>query len=200
MNQRDRLRSRAKTVITTYRYVNCSKAETSVLSIPMTEETSIITTHSVIPSDTRINYEPITFLWLDLTCQSTPLIVTTLRAVNDFIRLHTDIAACFEEIKTSKNKIFLIIPSVKEDLINKLHAFDHIQAIFIFDSKPCPIEHEYPKLIGFFNQYEELTQCLKFIMEIYQQIQLESFIFDDENAFLWLHLWKDEVNRPYRRQ
>ena len=197
INQRERSRSRAKTVITTYRYVNHSKVETSVSSIPIIEETSITTSHSVIPTDRRVNHEPITFLWLDLTSQSTPLIVTTLRAVNDFIRLETDLVSCFEEIKTCKNKIFLIIPSINEDLIKKFHGFDHVEAIFIFDSKSCPIEHEYPKLMGFFNQYEELTRCLKFIMELYQQIQLELFIFDDENAFLWLQLWKDEVKLSY---
>lgn len=155
---------------------------------------SSTSTTNVTLSETRTNLELITIVWLDLQSQATPIIIGSIRAINDFVRIYTDTSACMEALKISKDKVFLILSFYKEELILQFHAIDPVEAIFIFDLKISPVEHGYPKLIGFFKQHEELTRSLKYAVDTYQQIQLEVFRFEDENAFLWLQLWKDEVS------
>ena len=144
-------------------------------------------------SETRLNGEPISLVWLDLHCHSTPLIIASLRSVNDFIRIYNDAFTCFEESKSSASQIFLLLPSGKEDLIVQFHVLDQVEAMFILDPKAIPIEQDFPKLIGCFKQHDELIPSLKYLIDQYQQVRLGTFAFDDEDAFLWLQLWKDEV-------
>lgn len=187
-----RSRSRARTVITTYNNLDRAKALPAASSTPPVGETLVCPT-TVPFADTRVNLEPITLAWLDLPSQSTPLIVASLRAVSDFIRIFVDPSACRDELERSRHRIFLILSSGKEDLLVQFHALAAVEAIFILDAKAVPSEHAHPKLVGAFQQHEELIQSLKHALEQYQQLQFETFAFDDEHAFLCLQLWKDEV-------
>ena len=192
MNRRQRPRNPSTAVITTYRNIDCSKVPISVSSIPVNVDTAV-PTKSVTSSDVRVNHEPITFVWLDLRLQSTSIFIRSLRAINDFVGIYTDVSKCLEELKVSTDKIFLILPSNNEELIIKFHAIDNIEAMFVFHSEATPIEHEYPKLLGIFKQHEELTRSLKDVIDKVQQIHLEVFTFEQDNRFLWLQLWKEEV-------
>ena len=193
MNQQHRSPSRPKPITETYKNTNDHKACVSVTAIPV-DKSKLTSTTTVIPSDTRENREPILFIWLDLQSQSTPAFIGSLRVINDCVRTYIDASTCFEALRTSTNNIFLISSSSNEELMLKLHAIDSIEAIFVLDPKANPIENRYPKLAGVFKQHEELTQSLKEMVDKYQQIQLGVFTFERENGFLWLQLWREEVD------
>jgi hypothetical protein len=48
-------------------------------------------------------------------------------------------------------------------------------------------------LFGVFNQQEELFRVLKEVLDTFEQIQFEEFVFEEEKVFLWSQLWKEGV-------
>ncbi|CAF0972875.1 unnamed protein product [Rotaria sordida] len=70
---------------------------------------------------------------------------------------------------------------------------ENVEAIFILDPNSQDIKSDIPKLIGVFTQQEELFRSLKETLDIFEQIQLERFSFENETLFLWYQLWKEEL-------
>ena len=144
-------------------------------------------------SEIQVNREPIIFFWLDLQSQLTSALIGLLRAVNDGIQTYTNVSSCMNALQTTKEKIFFISSSSDEELISTLNTIENIEAIFVFEFEVNTIKGEYSKLIGICNQHEELIQMLKQTLDIFQQIQLERFVFEGDNVFLWLQLWTEQV-------
>lgn len=137
-----------------------------------------------INSDTQINRESITFIWLDLESQSTSTFIGALRAINDCVRTYNNVSTCLKELKASKHKNFLISTSNSDDLIATLHSMDNVEAIFVLNSDRNVIKDDYSKYFGVFRQQEELIRVLKETVDRFRQIQLETFVFEHDNIFL----------------
>ncbi|CAF4640957.1 unnamed protein product [Rotaria sp. Silwood2] len=164
----------------------------SSLSAPSNNEIAFSRNQS-IPLSTQVNRESIIFIWLHLQSQSTPKFISSLRAINDNVRTYTDASTCLEALQDSKDKIFLISSSANEKLIATVDNMHSIEAIFVFDRDANSVNGQYHKFLGVFTQQEELLQMLKKTLDRFQQIQLETFVFEEDKIFLWLQLWKEEV-------
>ena len=161
---------------------------------------SLLSTTEATPVDihpihiTQENHESVVFVWFDPQEQSGLNLVGPLRAINDIVRPFNDIESCFNAIKSSNDKIFFITSSSSSELITTVHHFTAVEAIFILDPNVDSIKGDFPKLSGIFNQQEELFRVLKEIFDIFEQIQLETFVFEEDKMFLWSQLWKEEVS------
>ncbi len=74
-----------------------------------------------------------------------------------------------------------------------MHEFPIDEAIFKLPSNVENINSDFPKRFGV-NQQEELFRMLKEISDLFQQIQLEEFAFEQDKVFLSSHVWKEEMN------
>ncbi|CAF4541955.1 unnamed protein product [Rotaria sp. Silwood1] len=158
-----------------------------------TESISIDTRSFRIMQD---NHESIIFIWFDPQEQSGLNLVGPLRAINHHVQAFIDLSSCINAIKTSNEKIFFITSSSDSELIATVHKLASVEAIFILTSNIESIKGDFPKLCGIYFQQEELFRELKEILDVFEQIQLESFAFEHEKAFLWSQLWKEElINR-----
>jgi hypothetical protein len=161
---------------------------------------SLLTTTESAPTEieqiriTQENHESIVFIWFDPQEQSTLNLVGQLRAVNDAVKPFTDSSSCFKAIKSSTDKIFFITSSSNSELIAKVHKFAAVEAIFILDPNIESIKGDFPKLCGIFNQQEELFRVLKEVIDVFEQIQLEVFAFEQDKVFLWSQIWKEKVS------
>lgn len=144
---------------------------------------------------TQENHESIVFIWFNPVEQFATNFLGPLRAINDIVHAFDEQSACFKAIKSSREKIFFITSSTSSELINKVHNFPAVEAIFIIDPIIETIKGEFPKLAGFFNQQEELFRVLKEVLELFEQIQLEVFAFEQEEVFLWSQLYREEVSK-----
>ena len=142
---------------------------------------------------TQENHESIVFIWLDPQEQPSVNLVGPLRAINDSVHPFTHTAPCLKMIESSKEKIFFITTSSNSELINRVHSFDAVVAIFIFAPNIESIKGDFPKLTGIFNQQEELFRVLKEVSDAFEQLELELFEFEEDKGFLWSQLWKVDV-------
>lgn len=140
------------------------------------------------------NVESVIFIWLDPQEKSGLNLVGLLRAINHHVQVFNDTSACINAIKFSQEKIFFITPSVDSSLIAMVHKLASVEAIFILAPDVESIKGDFPKIFGIFPQQEELLRTLKEIFDIFEQIQLESFVFEHDKLFLWSQLWKEEVS------
>jgi hypothetical protein len=160
---------------------------------------SLLTTIESAPGNaqalniTQENHESVVFIWLDPQDQSGLNLVGPLRAINDNVQGFNNSASCFAAIKDSKVKVFFITTSSHSELITTVHDQPAIEAIFILDPNVESIKGDFPKLFGIFNQQEELFRVLKDVLDTFEQIQLETFAFEQDKVFLWSQLWKEEV-------
>ncbi|CAF3321431.1 unnamed protein product [Rotaria sp. Silwood2] len=192
MNQQRTLRGRSNLATTMNDNNDGQIMSASASFIPLNEEMFASTIQSNY-SDIQINRESIIFIWLDLKILSTSIFIGALRAINHTVRTYTDVLTCLNESKTFKEKIFFISSSSNEELIAAMNNIDNIEAIFVLHSDINSIKGNYHKLLGIFTQQEELIRILKETLDKFQQIQLERFIFEQDNIFLWLQLWKEEL-------
>jgi len=143
---------------------------------------------------TQENHESVVFIWFDPQEKSGLNLVGPLRAINDIVKAFSDSKSCFDAIKSSKEKIFFITSSSSSQIITKVHNVAAVEAIFILDPAVESIKGDFPKLAGIFNQQEELFLVLKEILDVFEQIQLEVFAFEQDKIFLWSQLWKEGVS------
>ncbi|CAF3473434.1 unnamed protein product [Rotaria socialis] len=143
--------------------------------------------------DPQQNYESVTFIWLDPQSQSKDNIVTTLRMINNYVQSYTDSLSCFTSIESSKDKIFFICTSTNIDVISTANAMPNVEAIFILKLDGLAFKTDFVKVIGIYEEQEELVRALKQTLETCQQIRFEEFLFETENTFLWLQLWRDDI-------
>jgi hypothetical protein len=143
---------------------------------------------------TQENHESVVFIWFDPHEKSTLNLFGPLRAINDNVQPFANSSSCFKAIKSSTDKIFFITSSSNSELINKVHNFAAVEAIFILDPNIESIKGDFPKLCGIFNQQEELFRVLKEVMDVFEQIQLEVFAFEQDKVFLWSQIWKEKVS------
>jgi hypothetical protein len=139
------------------------------------------------------NHENIIFIWFDPQAQSNLNLVGPLRAINNSVQAFTNSSTCFDVIRSSKEKIFFICSLSNDELITTVQDFPAVEAIFILDSNAENSRGDYPKLFGIFNQQEELFRVLKEVLDTFEQIQFEEFVFEEEKVFLWSQLWKEGV-------
>lgn len=142
----------------------------------------------------KVNRESILFVWLDLQFQSTPAFIHSLRTINDRVKVYSDESTCLDALKSLQERIFFISSSSNQELIAKLNSIDSIEAIFVPDSDVTFIKGEYNKLLGFFPDLLGLLPILKEKLGRFQKIMLEKFLFEQDDLFLWLQTWKDEVS------
>jgi hypothetical protein len=143
---------------------------------------------------TQENHESVVFIWFDPEEQSGLNLVGPLRVINDKVQAFNDSSSCFNAIQSSKDKIFFITSVNNSELITIVHNFAAVEAIFILDPNMESVKGDFPKITGIFEQQEELFRLLKEVLEIFEQIQLEVFVFEEEKIFLWSQLWKEEVS------
>ncbi|CAF1612815.1 unnamed protein product [Rotaria magnacalcarata] len=139
------------------------------------------------------NVESIIFIWLDPQEKSGLNLVGQLRAINHHVQVFNDTSTCINAIKFSQENIFFITSSVDSRLIAMMHNLASVEAIFILAPNVESIKGDFPKIFGIFPQHEELLRTLKEIFDIFEQIQLESFVFEHDKLFLWSQLWKEEL-------
>lgn len=109
--------------------------------------------------------------------------------------VHTfnDIQACSKFVRFSSDRIFFVLTSNDKQILEEFHPVKAIEAIFIFNAD-AQIDNRFPKLYGVYSHYEQLLNGIKDTLEWYEQVQLEIFVFERDRVFLWLQLWRDEVN------
>jgi hypothetical protein len=170
--------------------------QSTASSIISFDESTVLTKYNATNDrETRLNLEAIAFVCFDLPFQTITILFGTLRAINDYIQIFTDSSLCLDWIRSSSNSIFFISSSHDRDLIAAVHDCRNVEAIFILNPKVEVSKNDFPKLIGVFNQHEELFMVLNDIITWFELSKLEVFAFEDENIFLWSQLWKDEVNK-----
>lgn len=143
--------------------------------------------------DRSINYESTAIIWLDPRKELTNAFIGSLRSINDSVQVFYDVQPTIDAIRSMNEKIFFISSLNEVDLISRIHSFQNVEGIFVFDPDKNSMR-EFPKLIGIFQQQEQLLRDLRMVIERFDLIQLESFVFQDEKLFLWWQLWKEEVN------
>jgi hypothetical protein len=169
----------------------------------LTLDPSVLVTADPVPVEIEIepiritqdNHESVVFIWFDPQEQPTLNLVGPLRAINDIVRTFNDATSCYNAIRSSKDKIFFITSSSNSDLIGTVDNFEAVEAIFVFDPNVENIKRDYPKVAGVFNQQEELFRVIKEVLDIFEQIQLEIFAFEEDKVFLWSQLWKEKVSK-----
>ena len=158
------------------------------------------TNKAMLPQDDRIkyldarqNYETVAFIWYDSQLESRGNIVGALRMINNYVQSYTDPLLCFTSIKSSNDRAFFICASTDADTIAMAETIATIEAILIFKLDGQSIKTEIAKLVGVYEEQEALLRALKETLEIFQQVRLEEFAFEDDNNFLWSQLWRAEV-------
>lgn len=192
-NQIDTKRSRSNLVRTTYRKHNNASTLTTASSVNSINELSVHGNASAIDPFTRINMEGITLVCFDLPFQLNTNLYSSFQEIIDYIQVFTDSARCLDWIQSSSDSIFFISSSINRDLIAAVHAVTFVEAIFILNNEAQVSRSEFPKLVGVFNQHEELSMVLRDTLAWVERSKLEIFAFEQDNSFLWSQLWKEKV-------
>ncbi|CAF3077680.1 unnamed protein product [Rotaria sp. Silwood2] len=120
-------------------------------------------------------------------------IINALRVINNYVQWYTDPLPCFTSIESSNDRIFFICTSTNKDIIARANAMVSVEAIFILKLDEQSVKVDFVKLVGIYKEQEELFRALKETLETFQQIRFEEFLFEEDNTFLWLQLWRDEI-------
>lgn len=140
------------------------------------------------------NYESVIFVWFDPEQLPTTNTINQLRSINDSVRVYTNSFLCFETIRWSNEKIFFILSSSDHELIATINDLPNVEAIFLLDPHIKTLRSNFPKLCGIFNQEDKLFRELRETLDVYEQVQLEAFVYEEDNIFLWRQLWKEDVS------
>ena len=140
------------------------------------------------------SWEDFTLIWFDLTR-------TTLPEINDYVLFFPDIHIGINEIRSRENeRIFLIISSeYAREYLEELHSLKQIQAIFIFSLKKNDDQFESKKIIGIFDDEEQLIHSIRKELNYSHQQSLE-FAFNsiESTTFHWFYLLKEILHRMPR--
>ncbi|CAF4261650.1 unnamed protein product, partial [Didymodactylos carnosus] len=181
-----------------------SKASSSSL-----QPSTIATSTERTPNDE--NKESVILIWLDPNIGSdddTQRTVAMLREINDFVVSHTHLDSCIDHITNVQNERIFLVTSGKcaIDLLPHVEIQSQVDSIFIFCLKPNKYKHlqnEYSKIIGIFNEREELVKSIKNNIDLVEK-QIQSFSFYNQQkstrdltsesaSFLWFQLFKDLI-------
>ena len=144
------------------------------------------------------NQEDVTLIWLDQTIDTTR---TTLREINDYVLLYTEIETCFQSIRSRSNeRIYLIISlDYAKDYLEEIYHLAQIDAIFIFclHTDREQIDEKFSKkIIGIFDDEDQLIQSIRKELEYFHHQSLDfAFYQTDSVDFHWFHLLKDLLHR-----
>ena len=168
---------------------------------------SVAYNHLIDMTDSDENDDRIVLLWYDPFIESpvhnSQQVMQQLRRTNDYVKILTDRDQCTEFIRGSnKEKIFFITSGSKTSkiLMPVTPPLTQIHSVFIFSmTNDFPI-NENPKIIGIFNNSDELCQTIREQIEFHDQ-QLQTFSFFNQNQnpvkdlskesaeFLWFQLF-----------
>ncbi|CAF1192969.1 unnamed protein product [Rotaria sordida] len=95
--------------------------------------------------------------------------------------------------QSSNDRIFFICTSTNTDIIATANAIASVEAIFILKLDRQSVKPDFVKLIGVYEEQEQLLLAVKETLEIFQRIRFEEFLFEEDNTFLWLQLWRNEI-------
>lgn len=140
------------------------------------------------------NHESVVFIWFDQQQLPSSTSINSLRSINDSVRLYPEWYPCLETMRTLNEKIFFISLSMNNELIKTAHEIVNVEAIFLLNDNAENMESNSPKICGRFSQRTELFQELRETLDIFEQVQLEFFAFEDEQTFLWRQHWKRDVS------
>lgn len=171
---------------------NTSKSQATASNT--TRKESSLPNASATKTDKNINQESIAFVWLDNRKECTSALIGSLRNINDLVRIFTDTAVVLDELRASNDKIFFISSLSDPEFLNVAHRCKSVEAIFVLDPDVTDIRGDFPKLIGIFAQQEQLLREVRTILDKYERIQLELFVFQNEKFFLWWQLWREDVS------
>jgi len=146
-----------------------------------------------IQYQTVIRRQTLLFVVFDLHSQMNLNFLTSLRAIHNDIQIFTDISTCFNFVQITEDKIFFISTTNDKQMLEEFHQMKSIEAIFLFNSE-AQLDSRFPKLFNVYTHYEELLMGIKDTLEWYEQTQMEVFVFERDQSFLWLQLWKNEVD------
>ncbi|CAF2125877.1 unnamed protein product [Rotaria magnacalcarata] len=158
---------------------------------PSTTESNVQNINRINSADD--NYETVVFIWFDSHENINMNLVGPLRMINDNVQTFTHSLTCFDSLKSSQQKIFLISSSTNNELIATVHSFMPVEAIFILNQNGDNIKGDFPKLFGIFTQQQELFRMLKEVYNTFEEVQLEEFTFEQDLVFLWSQLWKEDL-------
>ena len=150
----------------------------------------LTSSQSLVPAG---NHESVTFIWFDPDDSSNANLAGPLRAINDQVQIFTHLSSCLDFLHSSPMKIFFITSSADSEFLNRVHQSSNVEAIAVLHSNLESVKGDLPKLVGVFRQQEELLRVLKDLLEIFEQVQLETFAFEEEKVFLWSQLHREEV-------
>ncbi|CAF1206617.1 unnamed protein product [Didymodactylos carnosus] len=193
---------------------SCTKTDenaqsTSEASPSSLQPSTIATSTQRTPNDE--NKESIILIWLDPYIGSdddTQRTVAMLREINDFVVFHTHLDSCIDHVTNVQNERIFLVTSGKcaIDLLPHVEIQSQVDSIFIFCLKPNKYKHlqnEYSKIIGIFNEREELIKSIKDNIDLVEK-QIQSFSFYNQQkstrdltsesaSFLWFQLFKDLI-------
>jgi hypothetical protein len=150
------------------------------------------------------NKENITLIWFDPNIDEKvdrTVTMKTLRAINDYALVYTDLEECIAYIESVRNeKIFLVTLGTWASLIlSSVVDLKQLEAIYIFCTKReqhLYLMEKYPKILGIFIDQKELALNIRKNIYLLNK-QVETFSFYDQNqkvsmnlsertaAFLW---------------
>lgn len=144
-------------------------------------------------NEKSFSHDQLIFVFLDLDSQLNSNPIAAVRAIHHDVHTFLDTQLCFKFIRSSNDKIFFITTSVDRELLEEFHAVKTIEAIFVLNSD-ARVDSRLPKWYGAYAHYEELLKGLKKTLDWYEQTQMEIFVGEHDRIFVWLQLWRDEVN------
>ncbi len=150
------------------------------------------------------NKENITLIWFDPNIDEKAdraVTMKTLRTINDYALVYTDLEECIAYIESVINeKIFLVTSGTWALLIlSSVVDLKQLEAIYIFCTKReqhLYLMEKYPKILGIFIDQKELALNIRKNIYLLNK-QVETFSFYDQNqkvsmnlsertaAFLW---------------
>jgi hypothetical protein len=142
-------------------------------------------------SDTSVYRENILFVYLDLDSPVKRDLIGSLRIIHDNVQIYSDLTKFLNLLEDSNDRIFLISAVNERDLIEHAHDCPAVVAIFIWNSDGQIDRNRFPKLFGSYENSEELLTVVRNGFEWFEQTQLELIVFERDQLFLWLQLWKE---------
>ncbi|CAF1561438.1 unnamed protein product [Adineta ricciae] len=156
--------------------------------------------------------EDIVLIWLKSTTD-TPNnideIQDELQTVHNSIRIHNVIDECINDIKSRKEKIFLIIAENQVSAcLSEVNKLSQLDSVFVFPGIPQEDGHSYSdfhKIRCIFDKLEALIKSIKEnIKMLHRQMEVVSFygqyqqgtrdLEDQSSEFLWFRLFKDVIH------
>ena len=145
-------------------------------------------------SQSPVNHESVTFVWFDIEEPANTNLAGPLRAINDQVQIFIDLTSCLAFLQSSPTlKIFFVTSSADSEFLGRVHQCSTVEAMAVLHPTAEGVKGDLPKLVGVFRQQEELLRVLKDALEIFEQVQLETFAFEEEKVFLWSQLCREEV-------